>query len=946
MGGGLMRIILFDPLLRRAPVRRFCFIFLAVISSVSIIYSRHSLNIRPPGGEAGIFASSPAFAQSSYSLVPQTPWSTVPNGTLLTKEGNPWYAPTGMTLEHNTTLTIEKGVILKFGPGNRFRSQFLVYGSLIVNGTANEPVIFTSWHDDSDGSDIDGTVPDADRAPSRGDWHRVQMGTSGAHCKSELHHLTIRYADIGIELLQYNPADCAYITDHLAFEHNNQGISTTLPLDLRYSRFLDNGAAIYPWATSQPVDARWSDWGDTSGPTHPGNPRGTGEYISGSGLVLYNPWQGKGDLPLTQHEPVLVIPGILGSDIRMPHESAIPFLEKGDLVLDPVLHTYDELVLSLIDHYGASGVFAFPYQWRQDNTVTAQELKERIAYIKEVTGHRKVDIVAHSMGGLIARHYIESDEYAEDVDQLIMLGTPNRGAPKTYRFWEGMEGFESKSESILKTRIQIEAAANSYLNIISYVHDYIPSLGQLLPTYSYLINTSDGSLRQYPDNYPANTFIENLNDIGKLARFYQRVQPSTITSSDHDTIVQYRVGVPEQDKWEHGKVVETILGAGDGTVPIESALLPPVNIPIGITLPSLATIEAAPKHGDLPLSRAVIKQTIGLLTGREYEPSVIRRGVASVIFLFIKSPANAMVTDALGRSAGFDPVQGITVAEIPGSYTTAPNASPEFIAIPDPSEEEYEITLIGTGEGGEVELEAVLIKEQEEGSSAEDLPSARSFLNISSGEIKKFKLIADALQSENSLAIVPGDDDAPSIVFESPFPDAIYEHHLAIELAVRITDETPPISATSTLEGVLRPAPFYTQDFSGSMRQVVDLSTLSLGTHAWSIEASDALHNTTTTSTVFSIIATPSSFLKMIDYGVAHGWFLRPRAEQPLKKLMQDIVKIINKSPNPKNQSERLKIRSLAESALTILGVVHKNRMITNVGYDILKADLLYIRDY
>jgi hypothetical protein len=50
--------------------------------------------------------------------------------------------------------------------------------------------------------------------------------------------------------------------------------------------------------------------------------------------------------------------------------------------------------------------------------------------VKTITKSPKVDVVAHSMGGLIARryiaHYMNSTE--PDVNQLIMLGTPNGGS--------------------------------------------------------------------------------------------------------------------------------------------------------------------------------------------------------------------------------------------------------------------------------------------------------------------------------------------------------------------------------------------------------------------------------------------------------------------------------------------------------------------------------------
>jgi len=47
--------------------------------------------------------------------------------------------------------------------------------------------------------------------------------------------------------------------------------------------------------------------------------------------------------------------------------------------------------------------------------------------VKQKTGAQQVDLVAHSMGGLIARYYIDKLMQARDVAQLIMLGSPMAG---------------------------------------------------------------------------------------------------------------------------------------------------------------------------------------------------------------------------------------------------------------------------------------------------------------------------------------------------------------------------------------------------------------------------------------------------------------------------------------------------------------------------------------
>jgi len=66
----------------------------------------------------------------------------------------------------------------------------------------------------------------------------------------------------------------------------------------------------------------------------------------------------------------------------------------------------------------------------------AQNLATEIEKVKEETGANKIEIVAHSMGGLVSRTYIESSDfynlpysYNDDVGRLITLGSPHHGSP-------------------------------------------------------------------------------------------------------------------------------------------------------------------------------------------------------------------------------------------------------------------------------------------------------------------------------------------------------------------------------------------------------------------------------------------------------------------------------------------------------------------------------------
>ncbi len=93
--------------------------------------------------------------------------------------------------------------------------------------------------------------------------------------------------------------------------------------------------------------------------------------------------------------------------------------------------------------------YVFTYDWRQDNVRTVRELDRFIGQIRADHGNPalKIDIIAHSMGGLIARYYLRygtqdvlsSNDFpvsmrgASRVRRVILLGTPNLGSVEAIR---------------------------------------------------------------------------------------------------------------------------------------------------------------------------------------------------------------------------------------------------------------------------------------------------------------------------------------------------------------------------------------------------------------------------------------------------------------------------------------------------------------------------------
>jgi triacylglycerol lipase len=64
-----------------------------------------------------------------------------------------------------------------------------------------------------------------------------------------------------------------------------------------------------------------------------------------------------------------------------------------------------------------------------DSQSHARELEGIVEKFKRENGADKINIVAHSKGGLDARAYLANNLSNDDVANLIMVGTPNRGSP-------------------------------------------------------------------------------------------------------------------------------------------------------------------------------------------------------------------------------------------------------------------------------------------------------------------------------------------------------------------------------------------------------------------------------------------------------------------------------------------------------------------------------------
>ncbi|MFC2079124.1 alpha/beta fold hydrolase [Candidatus Bipolaricaulota bacterium] len=114
-------------------------------------------------------------------------------------------------------------------------------------------------------------------------------------------------------------------------------------------------------------------------------------------------------------------------------------------------------------------LFTFPYDWRRDLLETSDLLAAKVEAILAQTGAEVVDVVAHSMGGLIARAYVNKTGNPR-IRKLLMMGTPSHGSPDAFVALHRELG---QGRFLLEDKNAQELSSNW------------PSVFQLLPTPEY-----------------------------------------------------------------------------------------------------------------------------------------------------------------------------------------------------------------------------------------------------------------------------------------------------------------------------------------------------------------------------------------------------------------------------------------------------------------------------
>jgi pimeloyl-ACP methyl ester carboxylesterase len=287
----------------------------------------------------------------------------------------------------------------------------------------------------------------------------------------------------------------------------------------------------------------------------------------------------------TRRRPVVFVPGLMGSelwigserlwpDIKMiisnPEVFALPGdprIEARGILNDVVIvpHIIEQRQYSAMGDYLVAGLgytrgrdlLEFAYDWRHDVRLAAQRLAEMILRWQV---RAPITIIAHSLGTLVTRYYVERLGGTRFVERIILMGGPHYGTPKglaAILSGPGMLPFGMGAE-------RMRAVLATF-----------PSAYQILPIYPCFTDQNGNNIDVLEDE---SWLPESQRPYLRSARSFRRelgttssVPAVSIFGYGLKTILRAKVHRRPDGQWQNVDFVEDT--AGDQSVPSGSAVL-------------------------------------------------------------------------------------------------------------------------------------------------------------------------------------------------------------------------------------------------------------------------------------------------------------------------------------------------------------------------------------
>lgn len=216
-------------------------------------------------------------------------------------------------------------------------------------------------------------------------------------------------------------------------------------------------------------------------------------------------------------------------------------------------------------------VLPFYYDWRAKVASNSSALSDAIN--NGTSNGEKVNIVSHSMGGLVASDYLTHDQGAK-INSLLAIGSPLKGAVQAYPAWSGGDIWQDNFLAKIATTLYLKHCGGVLSNDRETVQRYVPSVQDLLPTFNYLKFQKTNTFKSFNSMIAQNGWLP----LGIIDGFWG-IKFGTLTGNNFDTLSEIPIKEPNKrdislGNWIDGKPAgKTTTLAGDGTVLLSSSKL-------------------------------------------------------------------------------------------------------------------------------------------------------------------------------------------------------------------------------------------------------------------------------------------------------------------------------------------------------------------------------------
>ena len=195
-------------------------------------------------------------------------------------------------------------------------------------------------------------------------------------------------------------------------------------------------------------------------------------------------------------------------------------------------------------------LFIFAYDWRKRLDSLADDLKDFLS-AKNID-NKKVNLIGHSMGGLVARSYLQ--KYDNQNAKVVTVGSPHKGILDAYAMWEGMTIWDAvwwqKALHFIATEVNRETGEMK----IDSARRNAPSIKDLLPAWDFL--KLDGNLVDINQMVWKNDYLIDKNSL--LTNYLNKIVSTY--SNDYQTKTEISIALPTKK--------DTLLGLWTDGAPV------------------------------------------------------------------------------------------------------------------------------------------------------------------------------------------------------------------------------------------------------------------------------------------------------------------------------------------------------------------------------------------